>query len=136
MNRFSIRKITSMILIAAMIILTLGGCGAKDSGKGLPDKDSNKYFHFTVVDKEGNESNFDLRSEKETVGEALIDEKLIEGTEGEYGLYVTKVNGIEAIYEDDGTYWSFYINGEYANTGVDATKIEDGATYMFKVEGN
>lgn len=134
MNRLSLKKIFSMILIAAMIIISTIGCAPKDKS-GTADGVT-RQFHLTVVDKDNNETDFDIKSEKATVGEALTDEKLIEGTEGEYGLYITKVNGIEAIYEQDGTYWSFYINGEYAMTGVDTTEIEDGATYMLKVEGD
>ena len=42
--------------------------------------------------------------------------------------------GILAEYETTGTYWAFYINGEYGLTGVDKTDITDGATYTFKVE--
>ena len=91
-------------------------------------------FKVVVVDAEGNETSFDYTTDKATVGEALLEEGLIEGTESQYGLYVTKVNGIEAVYETDGTYWAFYINGEYAMTGVDATNVEEGATYSFKVE--
>ena len=34
-------------------------------------------------------------------------------------------------YNKDGMYWSFYINGEYAMTGVDATPVEADATYSF-----
>ncbi len=91
-------------------------------------------FKFVVVDADGNETPFEITTEKATVGEALLDEGLIEGTDSAYGLYVTKVNGIEANYDVDGTYWAFYINGEYAMTGVDSTNVEDGATYSFKVE--
>ena len=46
---------------------------------------------------------------------------------------VRKVNGIVADYDVDKTYWSFFINGEMAMTGVDGTEIEDGAIYSFKV---
>ena len=88
----------------------------------------------TQIDADGNETPFEITTEKATVGEALLDEGLIEGTDSAYGLYVTKVNGIEANYDVDGTYWAFYINGEYAMTGVDSTNVEDGATYSFKVE--
>ena len=35
-------------------------------------------------------------------------------------------------YDTDGMYWAFYINGEYAQTGVDATGVEDGAVYAFR----
>jgi len=91
-------------------------------------------FAFTVVDKDGNETAFEVSTDKETVGEALLDAKLIEGEEGAYGLYVKKVNGIVADYDVDQTYWAFYVNGEYAMSGVDVTKIEEGKTYTFKVE--
>ena len=68
------------------------------------------------------------------VGDALLEEGLVEGEDGAYGLYVKKVNGILADYEVNQTYWAFYINGEYAMSGVDITPVEDGATYAFKVE--
>lgn len=44
------------------------------------------------------------------------------------------VNGMTADYDKDGVYWAFYINGEYAMTGVDATNITDGAQYAFRME--
>ena len=124
----NLKKILSMFLIAAMVMVTAVGCGKKADAAGAHS------FKFVVVDAEGKETSFDIHTDKTTVGEALLDEKLIEGSDSAYGLYVTKVNGIEAIYENDGTYWAFYINGEYASTGVDSTNIEDGATYSFKVE--
>ena len=53
------------------------------------------------------------------------------GSTSEYGLMVDTVNGITLDYNKDGMYWSFYINGEYAMTGVDATPVEADATYSF-----
>ena len=91
-------------------------------------------FNFVVVDKDGNETKFEIHTDKPTVGEALLEIKLIEGEDGPYGLYVKTVNGITADYDIDQTYWAFYINGEMAMTGVDATNVEAGATYSFKVE--
>ena len=129
MRKLSLKKILSLILFAAMI-MTVAAC---NKGKETVNAGT-KEFTFVVADLNGNETTFNIKTDKATVGEALIDENLIEGDEGAYGLYVKKVNGIEAIYENDGTYWSFYINGEYAMTGVDTTNVEDGATYMFKVE--
>lgn len=43
-------------------------------------------------------------------------------------------NGMTADYDKDGVYWVFYIDGEYAMTGVDATNITDGAQYAFRME--
>ena len=90
-------------------------------------------FDFEVVDKDGNTTKFEIHTDKTTVGEALLELELIEGEDGAYGLYVKKVIGITADYDVDQTYWAFYINGEMAMTGVDATDVEAGATYSFKV---
>lgn len=90
-------------------------------------------FNFSVVDKDGNETKFEIHTDKTTVGDALFEHALIEGEESEYGLYVKKVNGILADYDVDQTYWGFYVNGEYAMSGVDTTNIDAGMNYSLKV---
>ena len=90
-------------------------------------------FDFIVVDKDGNETKFVIHTDAETVGAALLEHGLIEGEESQYGLYVKKVNGILADYDVDQTYWGFYVDGEYAMSGVDSTTIEEGKSYSFKV---
>ena len=73
---------------------------------------------------------FTVHTDKDTVGAALIEHGLIAGDEGQFGLYVKYVNGMLADYDIDQTYWSFYINGEMAMTGVDGTPITEGETYQ------
>jgi len=121
--------ILCMVLIAAMALFS--GC----SGKDEPVADvSTKSFTFIVVDADGNEETFEVTTDADTVGEALLDEGLIAGEESQYGLYVKTVNGLTVDYDRDGAYWSFYVDGEYAMSGADTTEIEDGQTYSFKVE--
>lgn len=91
-------------------------------------------FTFTVTDVDGNETEFEINTDKTTVGEALIELGLIDGDEGEFGLYVKTVNGITVDYDTDGKYWAFYVGDEYAVSGVDSTEIVEGETYSFKVE--
>ncbi len=91
-------------------------------------------FNVTVTDKDGNETKFEIHTDKETVGAALLELELIAGEEGAYGLYIKQVNGITADYDVDKTYWAFYIDGEYAMSGADTTTITEGSTYSFKVE--
>lgn len=91
-------------------------------------------FTFTVVDGAGNETKFTINTDKKKVGDALFEHKLIEGEDGDYGLYVKKVNGITADYDVTKTYWAFYIDGKYAMTGVDKTDVKAGVVYTFKVE--
>ena len=77
---------------------------------------------------------FTVKTDKDTVGAALIEHGLIAGDESQYGLYVKVVNGITADYDVNQRYWAFYIDGEYASTGVDSTSVTDGAHYEFRVE--
>lgn len=139
--------ILCMTLIVAMAFYTTG-CNDKTSEKAqeVTETDSGvssegsvlgegeTEFEFTVVDEEGTETKFEIHTDKETVGEALSELGLIEGEEGEYGLYVKTVNGITVDFENDGKYWAFYVNGEYAETGVDVTTITEGDSYSFRVE--
>lgn len=75
---------------------------------------------------------FTINTDKKTVGEALVENDLIAGDEGAYGLYVKKVNGIVADYDVNQSYWAFYINGEMAMTGVDMTDIDETAIYRLE----
>ncbi len=104
-----------------------------------PDEDNilgngNTTFSFIVVEGGGKETTYQIYTDKRTVGDALLELDLIAGEQGVYGLYVKTVNGITVDYDKDGKYWAFYVNGEYATTGVDNTDIVEGATYSFKVE--
>ena len=91
-------------------------------------------FVFTVTDADGNESSFLINTDKTKVGDALLENGLIDGEDGPYGLYVKTVNGKTYDYDTDGKYWAFYVNGEYGMNGVDLTDITEGATYSFKAE--
>ena len=77
---------------------------------------------------------FEIHTDKKIVGEALLELNLIDGEQGDYGLYVKTVNGITVDFDKDGKYWAFYVGGEYAMSGVDSTEITAGSTYAFKVE--
>ncbi len=91
-------------------------------------------FLFSVTDSDGRESWFEIRTDAVTVGNALLDLGLIDGEEGPYGLYVKTVCGILADYDTDGRYWAFYIDGEYAMSGIDATDVVPGRICSLKVE--
>lgn len=135
--------ILCMMLVAATTLI-MTGCNDKATQEVTPGTsvsvesnvlgEGDTKFTLSVVDQDGNETQFEIHTDKETVGEALLECGLVEGDEGEFGLYVKKVNGIEADYGKNGTYWAFYINGEYATTGVDSTTITEGDTYSLKVE--
>ena len=101
---------------------------ATDIGEG------NTEFAFEVVLEDGTTTLYNVHTDEKTVGAALLGVNLIAGDDSEYGLYVKTVDGVTADYDKDGTYWAFYIDGEYASTGVDSTDVVPGSTYSFKVE--
>lgn len=88
-------------------------------------------FTFEVVFRDSSEKTYTVRTDKVTVGEALLEVGLIDGDESQYGLMVTKVDGEICDFNIDGMYWAFYIDGEYAMTGVGSTEIKAGSVYKF-----
>lgn len=91
-------------------------------------------FIFKVVTADGETKTFTVKTNKTIVGEALVDAGLIEGEDGQYGLYVKVVDGETLDYDTHGKYWAFYVDGEYALKGVDQTEIEQGKEYCFKAD--
>ncbi len=76
-----------------------------------------------------NNVTFTIHTDKDTVGDALMEHKLIDGEEGPYGLYVKSVNGMKADFNTDKAYWAFSKDSKPLQTGVDMTKIKDGEKY-------
>lgn len=90
-----------------------------------------KTFQFDVTFASGETKSFRIHTDAETVGEALVALELIAGEDSSYGLYVKTVCEETLDYDADGSYWAFYVNGEFASTGVDSTPITEGETYAF-----
>ena len=122
-------------LIKTICCLLLAGALLGACSRGAEESDiSAKNFTLEVVFEDGSTLSYKLSSEKTMLGDALLEEGLISGEEGAYGLYVTEVAGEYHKWEEDGKYWALYVDGEMALSGVDSTKIEDGAAYMLKAE--
>ncbi len=147
MNITKHTRLVSFILcgvLMAALALTLVGCDDKNTPADTSVSaetvaptvlgTGSTVFTFTVADGEGRETVYEIHTDKALVGEALLELELIAGDPGPYGLYVKTVADIRADYDKDGTYWSFYMNGKYATSGVDTTTITPGATYSFRVE--
>ena len=94
--------------------------------------EGNTEFVFKVVTASGETKTFTVKTDKTTVGEALLDAGLIAGDGGDFGIYVKTVDGETLDYDKDGMYWSFYVGDGYALKGVDSTEIEAGVEYSFR----
>ena len=132
MKNNSMKKLLSLVLAFVLTAaLALTGCSGKPAETTAPIEtpdstgssaftilgEGEKSFELIIVDKEGNEHLYLIHTDEEMVGFALIEHELIEGEQGQYGMY-----------------WAFYVNGEYALTGVDQTPITADTSYMLKAE--
>ena len=136
-----VSKILCSLLI---VVIALGTTGCSDTHvedakstiqlNGGELGEGSTQFIFTVVNQDKTVNEFEISTNKETVGEALLEVKLIAGEDGPYGLYIKEVNGIYLDYDKDGKYWAFYINDAYATSGVDSTAIVKGEVYSFRAE--
>lgn len=147
MRKTNLKKVLSfllcMALIAAMALFATG-CSDKKTAETVDGTtvyadgdvvgEGAKQFTLVIADKDGTETRLEIHTDKDIVGEALLDNQVVAGEDSQYGLYVKTVNGITADFDTDGVYWAFYIDGEYAMTGVDATEITEGVTYSLRVE--
>lgn len=131
----------SLILLSLMLalVLALTACGqsAAPQTTTAPTAvlgEGATVFALEVTDLDGQVSAFEIHTDKATVGEALQEVGLVEGEVGQYGLYITTVNGLTLDWDKDNKYWAFYIDGEYAVTSVDSTAIETGSVYSLKAE--
>ena len=74
-----------------------------------------------------------IETKEEFLRGAMEQENLISGTESQYGLYVTEVDGRVAD-ESKQEWWQITENGEMTSTGVDQVAISDGGHYEFTLE--
>lgn len=133
-------KKTLSLILTIVFILCLGSCGATEAtdiwkdATYLEDTTLGEGAKTLTVEVKAEEKTvtFTVKTDKDTVGAALVEHNLIAGDESEYGLYIKAVNGIVADYDVDQSYWAFYINGEYAMSGADTTEITEGAVYRFE----
>lgn len=85
-----------------------------------------KTISVEVIHKDAIAKTFTYDTDEEYLGAVLLQEGLVEGEEGPYGLYIKRVDGEIADYDVDKSYWALYEGEEYATQSADQTVIEDG----------
>ena len=133
-------KIAILIILAILCVVVLFSISNRDKAPVYVDGTAkytedtilgsgSKTITVTVKDNEGKSVVFTIKTDAKTVGDALLENKVIAGDAGQYGMYIKVVNGLRADYDKDQAYWAFTINGEMAMTGVDLTDLTDGGVY-------
>lgn len=113
------KKRVLALALALVMVFALCACGGKTASTTVT---------VTVVHGDGSSKDFTVKTDKEMLGEALTDEKLVDGEDGPYGLFIKTVDG-ETADDAKQEWWCLTKGGESVETGVDSTPVEDGATY-------
>lgn len=113
----------AVILIAAAVMAVIYFATRPGTNAGA------KTITVEVVHSDKSEKTFTYQTDAEYLGELLLAEGLIAGDEGEFGLYVNTVDGEDAVYAEDSSYWALYEGEDYAQQGIDKTPIADGGMY-------
>ena len=114
----------ALIAVVALLIGVYAAFGAKPVA-------GSKNITIEVVNKAAESTVYELATDAEFLRQAMDEAEGLtyDGTESEYGLMVSTVNGEVADYSVDASYWSFYVNGEYCNYGIDTQPVMDGDAF-------
>lgn len=126
-----------MISLLVMGLL-LAGCSSGNNFPHFEDGDvvgsGSAAFTLEITGRSGETTTITVQTDEESVGAALQNEHIIFGEQGEYGLYIETVNGETLNYEEDNSYWAFYVNDVYAEKSADLTPVEPGTVYALRAE--
>lgn len=122
------KKVVIGIIALVVLIAALAGVYFAFSAKPV---EGSKAITIEVVNGAQESTVYDVHTDAEYLRQAMeeADGLAFSGTESEFGLMVDTVNGERADYTLDGAYWSFSVNGEYCNYGIDSQPVLDGDAF-------
>ena len=88
-----------------------------------------KAITVTVVHADGSSKDFTYKTDEAYLGPLLLAEGLVAGDVNQYGLMIDTVDGEQASWEKDQSYWAILIGQEYATVGADGVVLTDGGDY-------
>ena len=127
-KKMSKGKIVLALAALAAVVAVLIGVYSVFGAKPV---EGSKNITIEVVNKAAESTVYEVSTDAEFLRQAMDEAEGLtyEGTESEYGLMVSTVNGEVADYSVDCSYWSFYVNDEYCNYGIDSQPVMDGDAF-------
>ena len=87
-----------------------------------------KEVNITVIHADKTENTFTYQTDAEYLAEVLLENKLAEGEEGTYGLFIQTVDGETADSEKQ-QWWCITKGSAQVNSGADTLPIADGDAF-------
>lgn len=96
--------------------------------------EGSKSVTLEVLNQEKQTSKYEVKTDAEFLRQAMEEAKdfTFDGEVGDYGYTLYTINGETHNWNEDGSYWAIYVNGEYAQYGIDSQPVKDGDVYRFE----
>lgn len=91
-------------------------------------QEGGKTITVTVVHQDKSKKAFTIRTDAENLAGALLQDKVVSGDDGEFGLYITEADG-EKANADNQEWWCITKGGGRLDTSASMTMIADGDRY-------
>lgn len=126
------KKLLKLVLCFVVLFLIVG---CKDN-KQENVEETKKITVVIVGEKNQELFNKQIETSRDKLVDVLNDEKVsLVIEDGPYGAYITSLMELKEKSTKKGMYyWAYYINDEYADTGISNCVIKDGKTYKFVYE--
>lgn len=120
------KKDNKKIMIAAVVLVVLLAAAWFGYQQFAPKGTAGaKAITVRVVHGDGSEKDFKYDTDEEFLGAVIKAEQLVAGEDGQYGMYITAVDG-ETADDSKQQWWCLTKGGGQVNTSADQTPIADG----------
>lgn len=122
------KKNRKALIAAVALLLVAGTLFAIWQFTRQPTVQGAKALTIEVVHRDGTEKTFEIRTDAEYLGEALVEHGIAAGEQTAYGLYITACDGetADAAMQE---WWCLTRGGEMLMTGADDEPVTDGGKY-------
>ena len=119
----------TLILYCLFVTLLVGAFTVWQTYK--PEaRQGSKTITVNIDHLAGEDKTYTISTDEEYLRGALEQEKLVSGSETEYGMWIQTVDG-ETADDAQQQWWGYDVNGTLAEYGVDSQVVTDGDVYDF-----
>ncbi len=114
-----------IITLSIVLVAIIAVFGALVITRSDRFQNGDKDITVTVVYKDKTKKEFEISTEAENLGDALLEKGLVTEEEHKTGFY-NHIDGVRADYTLDGAWWCFTKGSEEVSFGANELPIADG----------
>ncbi|MDD2370491.1 MAG: DUF4430 domain-containing protein [Firmicutes bacterium] len=114
------------IILGIVFVAIVGGLfGVYQLVKPQPVEGAKSLSITVVSDRDTYKKDFIVHTDEEFLGNALVNDGIVDAKESDFGRYITTVKGMKDDQANE-YWWGIEVNHEMAATGMDDIAIKDG----------